>query len=61
LIERVTIRTHFAVEASGGSQFCDQPQDVGEEVSQDHDLGHLKRDTPPVAGNLCADATLCSC
>jgi hypothetical protein len=36
-------------------QFCDQPQDVGEQVSWDCDLGHLERKITPVADDLRAD------
>jgi hypothetical protein len=32
-------------------QFCDQPQDVGEQVSWDCDLGHLKRNITPMASH----------
>jgi hypothetical protein len=36
-------------------QFRDRPQDVGEEVSRNRDLGHLERDRARVADDLRAD------
>ena len=36
-------------------QFRDQPQDVGEQISRDGDLGHLERDVTTVAHDLRAN------
>ena len=37
------------------SQFRDEPQDVGEQIPGDRNLGHLKRDITTVAHDLRAD------
>ena len=55
------VRTHDKSNASRPGcngrwpQFRDQPQDVGEQVSGNCDLGHLERDIAPVANDLRAD------
>ena len=36
-------------------QFRDHPQDVGEQISRNGDLGHLERDIAPMADDLRAD------
>ena len=36
-------------------QFRDEPQDVGEQISRNGNLSHLKRDTATVAHDLRAD------
>jgi hypothetical protein len=36
-------------------QFRDQPQDIGEQISRDGDLGHLECDVAAVANDLRAD------
>ncbi len=53
--ERVTPNALRCRSARRRSQFGDQPQDVGEEVSRDRDLGHLERDIAAVADDLRAD------
>ena len=37
------------------SQFRDEPQDVGEQIPGDRNLGHLERDIAPRAYDLRAD------
>jgi len=46
------IRGTHAVDATGRTSSDVQPQDFGEEVSWDRDLGHLEGDLVAVAGDL---------
>ena len=55
-MERVTTEAHYAVDVTRRRpQFRDQPQDVGEQVSRNGDLGHLEGDIAAVADDLRAD------